>query len=53
MLNEVLVAESHLAVFASANLLYSYGLWNRIEKIYFDEIAEIESLTENIKNLDW
>jgi len=26
MLNEVLVAESHLAVFASANLLYSYGL---------------------------
>ena len=52
MLNEVLVAESHLAVFAPANLPYSYGLCNRIDKIYFDEIANLESLTENIKNLD-
>jgi hypothetical protein len=31
---------------------YSYGLCNRIDIIYLDEIANIESLTENIKNLD-
>ena len=54
MFNEVLVAESHLAVFAPANLPYSYGLCNRIDISYFDleYPANIESLNENIKNLD-
>ena len=33
-------------------LLYSYGLCNRIDIIYFDEIAKIESLIENVQNFD-
>jgi len=30
----------------------SYGLFNRMYIIYFDEIAKIESLIENVQNLD-
>jgi hypothetical protein len=37
---------------APAKPLYSYGLCNRIDIIYFDEIAKIESLIENVQNFD-
>ena len=36
----------------SANLPYTYGFCNRIDKIYFDEIANIESHIENVQNLN-